>query len=166
MAGPPRKILLTKGAAEKFPDLGDELYEEQARLEALRDKRRAAEALSRSIDLMRVAKTVLDEYAALKNARGWLDFSDLVERAEKLVNKGEAAWVLYKLDRGVDHFLVDEAQDTSRAQWEILQKLTEEFLSGNAGRSRAAHVLRGRRRKAIDLLFPGRSAGNVRRNAA
>jgi ATP-dependent helicase/nuclease subunit A len=135
-AGPPRKILLTKGAAEKFPDLGDELYEEQARLEALRDKRRAAEALSRSVDLVRVAKTVLDEYSTLKNTRGWLDFSDLVERAEKLVNRGEAAWVLYKLDRGVDHFLVDEAQDTSRAQWEILQKLTEEFLSGNAGRSR------------------------------
>ena len=38
--------------------------------------------------------------------------------------------MLYKLDRGIEHILVDEAQDTSRAQWAILDRFAEEFLSG------------------------------------
>jgi len=135
-AGPPRKVLLTKGVAERFPDLGDELYDEQGRLEALRQRRRLAQTLSRSADLIRVADSVLSEYARLKNARGWLDFDDLAERTRTLLTKSDATWVLRKLDGGVDHFLVDEAQDTSRPQWEILQKLAEDFLSGLSQSSR------------------------------
>ncbi|MGO9740293.1 MAG: double-strand break repair helicase AddA [Roseiarcus sp.] len=134
--GPPRKILLTKGVAEKFRDFGDQLYDEQARLERLREKLRDAEALARSVDLMRVAETTMGEYARLENARGWLDFDDLVERALALIAKADAAWVLYKLDKGIEHILIDEAQDTSRVQWQILERLSEEMLAGRGRTSR------------------------------
>ncbi len=132
----PRKILLTKVVAEKFRDLGDQLYDEQARLERLRETLRDAEALARSVDLMRVAETTMSEYARLENARGWLDFDDLVERALALIAKADSAWVLYKLDKGIEHILVDEAQDTSRVQWEILERLSEEMLAGRGRTSR------------------------------
>ena len=51
-----------------------------------------------------------------------------------LVDPG-AAWVLYKLDGGIDHLLLDEVQDTAPAQWRIAHALTEEFFAG-AGRAR------------------------------
>jgi len=46
----------------------------------------------------------------------------------------EAAWVHYKLDLGIDHLLIDEAQDTSPKQWEIVKRLTAEFTSGAGAR--------------------------------
>ena len=38
--------------------------------------------------------------------------------------------MLYKLDGGLDHILVDEAQDNSRAQWRIFRALAEEIVGG------------------------------------
>ena len=64
--------------------------------------------------------------------------------------------MLYKLDGGIDHMLVDEAQDTSPAQWEIVRALTEEFFAGEGARDVPPHALRGRRREAVDLQLPGR----------
>ncbi len=125
------------------------------------ERRRSAIALARSVALVRVAGAVLKAYARLKNARGAFDYADLIERALALVEKADAAWVLYKLDKGIEHFLIDEAQDTSRAQWAILVRLAEELLSGEGAGSTRAHVLRGWRREAVDLLVPGRRAGVV-----
>ena len=128
--GTPTKTLATKGVQKAHRGLEDELRQEQQRLERLVDLRRSAVARKRSVALVYVAEAMLAAYAKLKNGRGKLDFSDLVERALALVEKADAAWVLYKLDKGIDHVLVDEAQDTSRAQWRILDKLAEEFLAG------------------------------------
>jgi ATP-dependent helicase/nuclease subunit A len=45
-----------------------------------------------------------------------------------------AGWVHYKLDRGVDHVLIDEAQDTSPRQWDIIARIIAEFTSGEGAR--------------------------------
>ena len=136
------------------------LAAEQERLVALRDRLRSAEALERSVALYRVAEATIKRYAALKGARGLLDYDDLIARARALLERADAAWVLYKLDASLEHLLVDEAQDTSPAQWAILAKLSEEFLSGEGARG-APHPLRRRRREAVDLLLPGRRAAYV-----
>ncbi|MCB2153160.1 MAG: UvrD-helicase domain-containing protein, partial [Rhodobacteraceae bacterium] len=73
--------------------------------------------------------------AARKAARGWLDFDDLITRAAALLgDRAVAAWVLFRLDGGIDHVLVDEAQDTSPAQWKVIERLTEEFTAGEGAR--------------------------------
>ena len=41
----------------------------------------------------------------------------------------------YKLDLGIDHLLIDEAQDTSPEQWDIIKKFVEEFTAGAGARS-------------------------------
>jgi ATP-dependent helicase/nuclease subunit A len=75
-------------------------------------------------------------YEAAKRASGALDFADLIASAVRLLTvKADAAWVLFKLDGGIDHVLIDEAQDTAPEQWEILQALTEGFFAG-AGTAR------------------------------
>jgi ATP-dependent helicase/nuclease subunit A len=132
----PRKTLATKATAERFPDLVDALYAERDRLCALLDKRRAAQAVARSRDLCLLSRACETAYARAKAARSALDFDDLIAKTESLFENADAAWVLYKLDRGVEHILVDEAQDTSRPQWKILSKLAEDFLSGEGAVSR------------------------------
>src|SRR3546814_10892482 len=41
-----------------------------------------------------------------------------------------ADWIRYKLDRRFDHVLVDEAQDTNAAQWQIIDALIDDFFAG------------------------------------
>ena len=72
-------------------------------------------------------------YAQAKRAAGVADFNDLIEWTRQLLaSPGMGDWVRYKLDRQVDHVLVDEAQDTNAAQWEIIEQLVEEFFSGSS----------------------------------
>src|SRR5271168_1834244 len=127
LAGPPRKVLATKAVAQRHPAAVEQLYAEQGRLERLADRSHA---------LVTVAETVLKRYATLKNARGWLDFDDLIQRTRALLKNVDTAWVLYKLDSGIDHILVDEAQDTSQAQWDILREIASDFLAGEGASRR------------------------------
>src|SRR4029077_3547950 len=55
-----------------------------------------------------------------------------IDKTLALFRKTSAAWVLYKLDLGINHLLVDEAQDTSPKQWEIVKTIVAEFVPGGA----------------------------------
>jgi ATP-dependent helicase/nuclease subunit A len=125
--GEPRKRLATqKVAAALVARLG----EEQDRLLALDDALKGAQAIERTRALFTLCAAVRRRMEAEKARRGALDFDDLIAKTLALLSRGDAAWVLYKLDRGIDHILVDEAQDTNPEQWEILRKLTEDFTAG------------------------------------
>jgi ATP-dependent helicase/nuclease subunit A len=126
--------IATKGLAERMPELERDLHREQDRLGALRELRRGAQALERSEALFTVAKSIRTAFARLKAERGELDFDDQISRALALVTRSSAAWVLHKLDYGLDHLLLDEAQDTSAAQWGILAALSAEFFAGAGAR--------------------------------
>jgi ATP-dependent helicase/nuclease subunit A len=125
---------VTKPLRALRPDLAALLDAELARLADLDARRRAAATLARSMALTRLADAVRLRYEALKSARGGLDFADLVHKTLALLERTSAAWVLYKLDGGVDHLLVDEAQDTSPEQWAIVRRLTAEFAAGAGAR--------------------------------
>ena len=127
--------LTTADLREKLPALEDALHREQDRLIVLREKRRAALTLERSGALFVVAKSILTTFARMKAERSALDFDDQIARALTLVTRSSAAWVLHKLDYGLDHLLIDEAQDTSAAQWSILAALSAEFFAGLGARS-------------------------------
>ncbi|HEY9236953.1 MAG TPA: UvrD-helicase domain-containing protein, partial [Phenylobacterium sp.] len=112
-------------------DLRFFLLAEQDRLELARERRRAARVAHDTQGALVLASAYLAAYAIEKAAAGALDFTDLVEKTQGLVaSRPMAAWVLYKLDGGIDHILVDEAQDTAPEQWAIVRALTEEFFSG------------------------------------
>jgi len=91
--------------------------------------------------LLRVGYDLIDRYTTLKNQRNALDYDDLIYRTRdllthKTVNGRDITdWVLYKLDGGVDHVLVDEAQDTSSAQWQIILQIIGEFFDGYSARN-------------------------------
>ncbi|MGB2533741.1 MAG: double-strand break repair helicase AddA [Candidatus Puniceispirillum sp.] len=71
-------------------------------------------------------------YQSLKESRGLLDYDDLIAVTNRLLSRSEAAqWVAWKLDNGIGHVLVDEAQDTSPTQWTLLLRLIESFFDGS-----------------------------------
>lgn len=112
-------------------DLREALLLEQAKLEAARERVRAAKVAEDTEGALRLAVLYVTSHQVEKDARGALDFTDLIDRTRVLLTeKVEAAWVLYKLDGGVDHILLDEAQDTAPEQWEILRALTADFFAG------------------------------------
>jgi ATP-dependent helicase/nuclease subunit A len=107
------------------------LLAEQARLHEARQRYRAAQVAADSIGALTLANAYLEAYRIEKKAAGALDFADLIEKACHLLrDRPAAAWVLYKLDGGIDHILVDEAQDTAPDQWTIVDALSEEFFAG------------------------------------
>ena len=92
-------------------------------------------AAEHALRLHEFAARFADRYAAAKQTRAWLDFDDLIMKARQLLSDPQvAAWVLYRLDGGIDHILVDEAQDTSPMQWDVIRKLADEFSSGTGAR--------------------------------
>ncbi len=131
IGGIPTKDL--KPALAPYQDRLDALM---LRVEAQRAKRIALQSAERTVTLHRFAQVFLPEYEARKAARGWLDFDDLIKRALALLSdESVAAWVLFRLDGGIDHVLVDEAQDTSPDQWKVIELLTAEFTAGDGHKS-------------------------------
>jgi len=130
--GTPRKSIVTK--AIKDTSLVDRLCQEQERICALLARRRAVACRDRSAALLTIAYEVLERYLKEKERRGLLDYDDLIDKALALLGNVDAAWVHYKLDLGIDHVLIDEAQDTSKKQWQIVRHLTDEFTTGAGAR--------------------------------
>ena len=129
--GEPRARLMSKALERSNPAMAAALEGEAARVALIDERLKSARALARTTAALTVARAMREAYARAKQARSLLDYDDLIARTRALLRgSGAAAWALYKLDGGVDHILVDEAQDTSLAQWEILQSLAEEFTSG------------------------------------
>jgi ATP-dependent helicase/nuclease subunit A len=125
--------------------LGDDLAaleELMQRVEDARPLRLGYLTATRTHALHAFAAGFLPAYAAAKQLRGWLDFDDLIARTRALLTApGVAQWVLFRLDGGIDHILVDEAQDTSPDQWRIVAQLAEDFAAGDGARSDVARTI-------------------------
>ncbi|MEE2565207.1 UvrD-helicase domain-containing protein [Hyphobacterium marinum] len=129
--GNPHKTLLTKDFAADNPGLFDFLTSETDRMEAARARVRAAQIAEGSAAALRFADAFIRAYASRLEAARRLDFSDLIDRAGALLRDSEAAdWVRYRMDGGIDHILVDEAQDTGPDQWAVIDALADEFFGG------------------------------------
>jgi ATP-dependent helicase/nuclease subunit A len=91
---------------------------------------------------LRAGRAFADAYVQAKRAAGVADFNDLIEWTRRLLGEsGMGEWVRYKLDRQVDHVLVDEAQDINAAQWEIIERLVEEYFTGSSETERRVRTL-------------------------
>ncbi|WP_347267052.1 double-strand break repair helicase AddA [Paracoccus sp. (in: a-proteobacteria)] len=134
----PTKALRNGSCAE----LTDDLAILMARVEAARPRRIALTHAQKTLSLHRFGHEFLNRYRAQKAARGHLDFDDLIERTARLLSESSMAqWVLFRLDGGIDHILVDEAQDTSPAQWQVIERLSDEFTAGEGARAPGSRSL-------------------------
>ncbi|MGR3433431.1 MAG: double-strand break repair helicase AddA [Shimia sp.] len=110
----------------------------------------ALQTLERTHALHVFAAAFLPRYEARKQAGGHLSFDDLIARTGALLGRSEdAQWVLYRLDGGIDHILVDEAQDTAPAQWRIVDLLAREIVSGEGARGGRTVFVVGDKKQSI-----------------
>ena len=118
------------------------LNEEAPKVTALIEQIDNLTRIEATVALLSLAMAIINQFENAKQARGSYDFEDLILRTRDLLNDTlSAQWVLYKLDRGIEHVLVDEAQDTSDAQWQIVRALTGEFFSGIGTHEAATRTL-------------------------
>jgi ATP-dependent helicase/nuclease subunit A len=132
----------TKATQQTLAAIMPQIEQWMARVEAARDTRLALLAIERCTALHAFGAAFIRTYSGAKQRRGLLDFDDLILRARDLLTDPTvAAWVLYRLDGGIDHILVDEAQDTSPAQWQVIERLAQEFTSGQGARSEVRRTI-------------------------
>ena len=130
----PRKSVLTKKFGDARPQIARLFEAEVARLDRLIERRRAVTTRDRTEALLHIATSAAANYRREKLERGLLDYDDLIDKTLAMLDRVSSGWVHYKLDRGVDHVLIDEAQDTSPRQWDIVAHIISEFTSGQGAR--------------------------------
>jgi ATP-dependent helicase/nuclease subunit A len=133
--GQPLARLATKAVLDKNPRIFDILTREAARLADLSLNLKLLEVAENTAALLALARGLLKDYAHVKRRHAVLDYDDLILATRDLLTMpGIGPWVLYKLDGGIDHILIDEAQDTNPEQWQVVRALADEFFSGASGR--------------------------------
>ena len=146
---------VSKAVTDRHPDLSEIFLAEGRRILSVHDTIRAMKVAEISAALMTLATPVLRAYAAHKEQSGLLDYADLIVRTSALLIDPGAAWVLYKLDGGIDHLLLDEVQDIAPQQWDIAHSLTDEFFAGLGAREQRRTVFAVGDRKQSIFEFQG-----------
>ncbi len=130
----PRASLIAVGTAKSHPATAEFLEAEKQRFVELLYRHDLLVRIEATSNLFILAQAIHQRIEQRKRVLGQYDFDDLINRTTTLLTSSRAAqWVLYKLDAGLKHILVDEAQDTSPAQWRIISALVEEFFAGQGG---------------------------------
>ena len=127
-----RRCMLTKEGKprEKVIRLGNALTRESERVCQIAERYACLRTIEATQAMLVVAQAVLQEFGHLKRNRAVIDFHDQIQYTRALLAREHGvSWVLYKLDEGIEHLLIDEGQDTSRPQWELLERLISEFTS-------------------------------------
>ncbi|MBL8700264.1 MAG: double-strand break repair helicase AddA [Alphaproteobacteria bacterium] len=133
--------LASSKATKRDPGVLEAMRAEATRCLAHVERRRAVGLAAVSAAMIRLGARLMDLYAEAKRGRAVLDYDDLILRSLDLLQGVDQAWVRYKLDGGIDHILVDEAQDTSAEQWQLIEILAEEFFAGEGTRGAAPRTL-------------------------
>ncbi len=127
--------LASKALVDKFPEILPILQQEADRLYQLQSALNRLQVARISWALLNIGVYILREYKLCKTQRAFLDYDDLVEHIATLLERPDIApWILYKLDGGIDHVLIDEAQDTNAQQWRVVSTLADEFFAGLGAR--------------------------------
>jgi ATP-dependent helicase/nuclease subunit A len=155
--GEPRKAgaFCKSNWAKSDPGLAAACVAEAERAAAVEEQRRALQVATITAALLTLAAPVLAGFDRRKRLGALLDYDDLITRTSNLLLDPGTAWVLFKLDGGLDHLLLDEVQDTAAAQWRIAGALTAEFFAGEAAREGTRTVFAVGDRKQSIYSFQG-----------
>ena len=152
----PQKNFLVKKSQELFPDASQIYLNECNRTIACNQSLRSINLRDATTAVLTLAREIIERYRQAKTAKSKMDYNDLITKTSQLLHSPQVAdWVLYKLDGGIDHILIDEAQDTSPEQWSIIQALSKEFFAGNGSKSLSPTVFVVGDRKQSIYSFQG-----------
>jgi ATP-dependent helicase/nuclease subunit A len=100
--------------------------------------------------IRRMFGIALTHYRRALEERSVLDFSDVLERALELLRQmDEFAQSRYRLESRYHHVLVDEFQDTSQAQWELVSLIIRSWGEGLGLATHPSVFIVGDRKQSI-----------------
>ncbi|NJR14092.1 MAG: UvrD-helicase domain-containing protein [Phyllobacteriaceae bacterium] len=135
--GQPYAKIAVKDVVAQMAAFGEHYLSAAEHMALVRERLNTFRLAHRTRHAMVLARALIARIDALKQARGLLDFADLIDATVRLLSRRDVgAWVRYKLDTGIDHVLLDEAQDTGPQQWAVLRQLTEEIFDNSASANR------------------------------
>lgn len=124
--------LACNDAIKIYPEIVECMTELALALQKFEDYKAKAELYKSTKAVMLIADDLATGYQTYKRQNARLDYEDLIVITADMLQKSNVAeWVLFKLDGGISHVLIDEAQDTSPNQWAIIKAVTDEFFSGS-----------------------------------
>lgn len=128
--GEKKKSYITKKLQHENPSISDKYYLIQDAVYKIRENKELKKLIDLNQEILELAFKLKNNYQQYKIDLNLLDYNDLISKAHNLLNNSHyREWVKYKLDGGINHILVDESQDTSQFQWEIIEALIEDFYS-------------------------------------
>jgi ATP-dependent helicase/nuclease subunit A len=148
------------------PWVGEALGREQVRIEAVNDACKCAELAALNASLLNILAPILARNGAEKELAARLSYGDLISKTSRLLVDPGAAWVLYKLDGGIDHLLLDEVQDTAPDQWAIAGAIAEEFFAGTGAREQQRTIFAVGDEKQSIFSFQGADLASFEENRA
>jgi ATP-dependent helicase/nuclease subunit A len=138
----PRDKFYKNDFIPKFQRVADWLQEEKARVTDQIMTHDLHLRADMTASLLYLAQSIAKDFDRRKRAASMFDFADLIDRASQLLRDSPMTqWVLNKLDRGITHILVDEAQDTSPDQWKIILAIADEFFAGKGVEQKVKRTL-------------------------
>lgn len=117
----------TKTLAKSYPELPEKMAQLAENAEEFVEHQNRRVAAEANVAYFRIMRDIMYHYNELKRENHLIDFNDVIALTSTLLQNIE--WVMYKIDGGIDHLLVDEAQDTNPDQWEVIRLITDEFFS-------------------------------------
>ena len=152
----PKSGILNKKSVEADIKFSENVSRETLRVREAVEFINAVNIYNATFSVLDVGLTLNQIYEDLKKKRGVMDFTDLITTVKKLFAKDNiSSWILYKLDGGISHVLIDEAQDTSPLQWEIVDKLTSEFFTSGSTEKNVKSLFSVGDRKQSIFSFQG-----------
>lgn len=148
--------LASKDAQKVDADLLERANKEAERLLKMEQKLARLSLYQSTKNFLIIAECLNEKYDAVKKKMSVLDYEDMILLTRHLLSdSATAAWILYKLDGGIDHILLDEAQDTSPEQWDIIKYLSEEFFAGTGVTDKKRTIFAVGDRKQSIFSFQG-----------
>ncbi len=163
---------ITANLLKENPDICDRLAKEKASALVKFETLSAVKLYQASAALFEIGNAIMWQFLQKKQASSMVDYDDLINITANLLNgkssndKGQTAWVLFKLDNGLDHILIDEAQDTSPAQWAVIEPLVQEITAGEGAREDARSLFVVGDEKQSIYKFQGADRAEFKRKEA
>lgn len=124
-----RKRIISRQLEIDFPEIEENIKAIACYLYSLENYKKSNDTIELTLAFCEIAQEVFRVYQCYKKNQSGLDFEDLINLSCHLLRDAEASsWVVYKLSSTLEHILIDEAQDTSIAQWDLLKELILSFV--------------------------------------